>query len=367
MKIENHIDSEILQKRNNPRTEDIRGSFFRDLTAIIHSYPYRRLKHKTQVFFAPHDDHICTRMEHVMHVATISVTICKALGLDTDLAWAISVGHDLGHTPFGHTGESILSEYLKDQGGFCHELYSLRVVDHLIGCGKGLNLTYAVRDGIINHCGEKFEQYLVPSSDPCVPEEVKSRSCYPCTWEGIAVRMSDKIAYLGRDLEDAMRLGIVKENDIPEAVTRVLGGGNSSMINTMVCDVVDYADKEGRIGFSDPVYEAMVSLKDFNNRHIYQCKELIMYEQRIQRLIDTLWKYLNEIFARYGFDCERYETEMTNVAKEFAGYLRKMESFYNTEADYSFVIPDYIAGMTDKFAIDSATELLSPSQFSYDF
>ena len=113
MKVKNHIDSEILQKRNYPRVEDIRGSFFRDVTAIIHSYPSRRLKHKTQVFFAPHNDHICTRMEHVMHVATISVTICKALGLDTDLAWAISVGHDLGHTPFGHTGESILSKYLE--------------------------------------------------------------------------------------------------------------------------------------------------------------------------------------------------------------------------------------------------------------
>ncbi len=367
MKLENHIDSKTLQKRIYPRTEDIRGSFFRDLTAIIHSYPYRRLKHKTQVFFAPHNDHICTRMEHVMHVATISVTICKALGLDTDLAWAISVGHDLGHTPFGHTGESILSDYLKEQGGFCHELYSLRVVDHLIDGGKGINLTYAVRDGIINHCGEKFEQYLEPSAVPCVPEKVRIRSFYPCTWEGIAVRMSDKIAYLGRDLEDALRLGIVKEKDIPDTVTRILGGGNSSMINTMVYDVVKSAEKVGKIGFSDKVYEAVTSLWGFNVKHIYQCQELIMYEQRIQRLIDTLWAYLNEIFSHYGFDFDRYESDKTNVATEFAGYLKKMETFYKSEADFSYVIPDYIAGMTDKFAIDSATELLSPRQFSYNF
>jgi len=366
MKLENHIDSEILQKRNYPRVEDIRGCFFRDLTAIIHSYPYRRLKHKTQVFFAPHNDHICTRMEHVMHVATISVTICKALGLDTDLAWAISVGHDLGHTPFGHTGEAILSKYLEKQGGFCHEIYSLRVVDHLINSGKGLNLTYAVRDGIINHCGEKFEQYLEPATVPCVPEDIKSRSFYPCTWEGIAVRMSDKIAYLGRDLEDAMRLGIVKAQEIPEKVSRTLGGENSSMINTMVCDAVDNAGKKGKIGFSDPVYEAMVSLKKFNYEHIYQSQELIKYDQRIQRLIDMLWEYLSEIFARYGFDVERYEGEQTNVAAEFAGYLKKMEAFYRTEEDFSYVIPDYIAGMTDKFAIDSATELVSPRQFSYN-
>ena len=367
MKVENHISSEILHKRIYPRTEDIRGCFFRDLTAIIHSYPYRRLKHKTQVFFAPHNDHICTRMEHVMHVATISVTICKALGLDTDLAWAISVGHDLGHTPFGHTGESILSEYLEKQGGFCHEIYSLRVVDHLINGGKGLNLTYGVRDGIINHCGEKFEQYLEPAADPCVPEEVKSRSFYPCTWEGIAVRMSDKIAYLGRDLEDAMRLGIVKKEEIPAVVTRILGGENSSMINTMVCDAVNSAEKEGRIGFSDPVYEAMGCLKKFNYEHIYQSPELIKYEQRIQRLIDTLWEYLTDIFGRFGFDYDKYESEMTNLATEFAGYLQKMEAFYKTEADFSYVIPDYIAGMTDKFAIDSASELLAPRQFSYNF
>ncbi|MBQ3713292.1 MAG: HD domain-containing protein [Spirochaetia bacterium] len=367
MKLENHIDSKTLEKRMYPRVEDIRGYFFRDLTAIIHSYPYRRLKHKTQVFFAPHNDHICTRMEHVMHVATISVTICKALNLDTDLAWAISVGHDLGHTPFGHTGESILSKYLEKQGGFCHEIYSLRVVDHLINSGKGLNLTYAVRDGIINHCGEKFEQYLEPASDPCVPEEVHARNCYPCTWEGIAVRMSDKIAYLGRDLEDALRLGVVKEHDVPAIVTRVLGGGNSSMINTMVCDAVESAEKLGKIGFSDPVYEAMVALKKFNYEHIYQSQELIKYDQRIHRLIDTLWEYLSEIFDRYGFDYAGYDSEMTNVATEFAGYLRKMEAFYRTEADFSYVIPDYIAGMTDKFAIDSAVELLSPQQFSYNF
>ena len=295
------------------------------------------------------------------------MTICKALGLDTDLAWAISVGHDLGHTPFGHTGESILSDYLKEQGGFCHELYSLRVVDHLINGGKGLNLTYAVRDGIINHCGEKFEQYLEPAAVPCVPEEIKSRSFYPCTWEGIAVRMSDKIAYLGRDLEDALRLGIVKEKDIPDTVTRILGNVNSSMINTMVYDAVGNAEKIGKIGFSDPVYEAMVCLKEFNFKHIYQSPELIKYEQRIQRLIDTLWAYLNEIFHHYGFDYDKYQSEMTNLAAEFAGYLQKMEAFYKKEADFSYVIPDYIAGMTDKFAIDSATELLSPRQFSYNF
>ena len=178
--------------------------------------------------------------------------------------------------------------------------------------------------------------------------------------------MSDKIAYLGRDLEDAMRIGLVKEEEIPDIVISTLGDDNSSMINTMVCDAVNNAEKLGRIGFSDPVYEAMVCLKKFNYEHIYQSQELIKYDQRIHRLIDTLWEYLGEIFDRYGFDCSRYEGEQTNVADEFAGYLKKMEAFYRTEEDFSYVIPDYIAGMTDKFAIDSATELVSPRQFSYN-
>ena len=154
--LENRIAPEILTGRMHPREEDERGYYFRDITAIIHSYPYRRLKNKTQVFFSPKNDHICTRIEHVMHVATISVTICKALSLESDLAWAISLAHDLGHTPFGHTGEHIISSMLSERGGFRHEAYSLRVVDNLVTYGMGLTLPYGVRDGNINHCGEVF-------------------------------------------------------------------------------------------------------------------------------------------------------------------------------------------------------------------
>ena len=188
----NPLDGEILHKREFPRDEDsrdLRGYYFRDITAIIHSFPFRRLKHKTQVFFSPKNDHICTRIEHVMHVATIAATICRALDLDPDLAWAIGLGHDLGHAPFGHVGETIFSNILADKGGFIHEIYSLRVVDHLINYGKGLNLTYAVRDGIINHCGEKFEQFIKPDFSHKELKTIKSRSFYPSTWEGTVVRM----------------------------------------------------------------------------------------------------------------------------------------------------------------------------------
>ena len=202
----NEIDQTELVRRARPRTEDMRSFYFRDITAIIHSYPFRRLKHKTQVFFSPKNDHICTRIEHVMHVATISATICKALDLDVDLAWAISLGHDFGHTPFGHIGEKILDEILSQSGGFNHEIYSLYVVDHLVNYGKGLNLTHAVRDGILNHCGEAFEKRIRPDFEIRDLGAITTMEYYPCTWEGTIMRMSDKVAYLGRDLEDAISL-----------------------------------------------------------------------------------------------------------------------------------------------------------------
>ena len=163
--LRNKMDENEMMERERPRKEDIRGSYYRDTTAIIHSSPFRRLKHKTQVFYAPSNDHICTRMEHVLHVASIASTICRPLGLDTELAWAIGMGHDLGHTPFGHTGEKIISGLCVERGlpPFEHEVNSLRAIDFLSNNGKGLNLTYAVRDGIVSHNGESLNKRLVPT------------------------------------------------------------------------------------------------------------------------------------------------------------------------------------------------------------
>lgn len=363
--MQNHIDLKDLYRRRDSRADDVREPFFRDLTAIIHSYPFRRLKHKTQVFFAPQNDHICTRIEHVMHVATIAVTICNKLGLNTDLAWAISVGHDLGHTPFGHTGESIISDLIRKNGGygFCHEINSLRVVDYLINDGKGINLSYGVRDGIINHCGEKFEQFLSPSSRPAELDGIRTRTFLPCTWEGIVVRMSDKIAYMGRDLEDAISLRIVSKDDIPVPVLKNLGAKNGEMIDTMVKDVITNAGTHGMIGFSDPVYEAMLSLHKFNISRIYTSSHLVNYHQYIERIIRTLWHYLSEIFDRHGFDTEKYASEKTTLAGEFGHYLGKMKNFYmNVEKSHENIIQDYVSGMTDTFAIDSVKELFNPPE-----
>lgn len=366
--LENEIDTEILHARVYERREDLRGHFFRDTTAIIHSYPFRRLKHKTQVFFAPKNDHICTRIEHVMHVATIAVTLCRAFGLDLDLAWAISLGHDLGHAPFGHTGENILSEIVTDEHGFSHEEFSLRVVDYLINYGRGLNLTYAVRDGIISHCGETFEQRLQPDFSVKDISAIRSRDVLPATWEGVVVRMADKIAYLGRDVEDALQLKVVDREQIPAKITQVLGARNSEIIDTLVQDVIRYTEVNGAIGFSDSVYEAMLILKEFNYTHIYNSPLLANYHNHFARIIRNLYQYLADVFDRYGFDDKAYRREQNLLASRFGDYIAKMKAFYTDRQEKrEQIIIDYLAGMTDDYAIDCISEIMIPRRFSLQF
>jgi len=362
MKFENKIDQKILQRRERPREEDLRGYYFRDTTAIIHSYPFRRLKHKTQVFFSPKNDHICTRIEHVMHVATISATLCKALGLDVDMAWAISLGHDLGHAPFGHVGEKILDNLLKERGGrFIHELYSLRVVDHLVNYGKGLNLTYAVRDGIITHCGEQFEQEMRPDFEYKNLKKIKTLGSYPATWEGTVVRMADKVAYLGRDMEDAIQLKLIRNEDIPGIVSKRLGSKNSEIIDTLVNDISSVSPRKGAIALSDPVYEAVMTLKSFNYDHIYENPMLAGYHKFFERILTTLYGYLLECFEKYGFDFQKYNKERNMLSLRFADYLKKMHDFYkNMNGGFDNLVIDYIAGMTDDYAIDSIKEIMIP-------
>lgn len=366
MQFVNKINIMELQGRQYPRQEDFRGPYFRDTTVIIHSYPFRRLRHKTQVFFSPKNDHICTRIEHVMHVATVATTICKALKLETDLAWAISMGHDLGHTPFGHAGERIIEEMFFNRGGFAHELYSLRVVDKLHKYGKGMNLTYAVRDGILTHCGEKFEQFIEPDHELKDLSTIGDRESYPATWEGAVVRMSDKIAYLGRDMEDAVRLHVITTEDLPGQVVSVLGTKNSDIIDTLVNDCVETSREAGKIGFSDRVYGALMELKRFNYEKIYQSGNLSRYTAYFERILSTLFSYLETIFSKYRFSIAAYEQEHNLLAIRFGDYLAKMEDFYLREkAGDDQIVIDYLAGMTDDYAIDCIKEIMIPKEFEH--
>ena len=224
-----------------------RLAFHRDYTRLLHSRAFRRLHHKTQVFVAPKNDHLCTRLEHSLYVASIAKTIARVLELNEDLVQAIAIGHDLGHAPFGHEGEKFLCKLAQANGldGFTHELHGLRVVDRLDSPYlkrqgfPGLNLTFAVRDGIACHCGERFERILKPDfgKQPSELLTMERGTAAPATLEGCVVRWSDKISYLGRDLEDAYTLELAKPEQVPKSVRERLGVTNREMINHLIEDL----------------------------------------------------------------------------------------------------------------------------------
>ena len=360
-------ESEMIE-RERPREEDIRGSYYRDTTAIIHSSPFRRLKHKTQVFYAPSNDHICTRMEHVLHVASIASTICRPLGLDTELAWAIGMGPDLGHTPFGHTGEKIISSLSVERGlpPFEHEINSLRAVDFLSNNGSGLNLTYAVRDGIVSHNGESLNKRIIPTFKKKDMKSLASRSgLIPATYEGVVVRFSDTIAYLGRDFEDASRLGIVNSDDLPEIVKNRLGTTNSKIITALVNDLIQGADEEKGIGFSDYVFEAVESFSEFNYQNIYRSKIMNGYTEYFSRLINLIIDYLEKLYSSFGLEEEGYLEERNMLAAGFYSHMKEMYPVYmEKEGSDRRMIMDYVAGMTDNFCLDCANEILKPEHLN---
>jgi len=357
-----------MQERQNARATDVRGAYYRDTTAIIHSSPFRRLKHKTQVFFAPSNDHICTRIEHVLHVASIATAICRGLGLDTELAWAIGMGHDLGHTPFGHVGEHIIQDIMRERGftGFEHELNSLRIVDFLAEHGKGLNLTYAVRDGIACHNGERFVRSMVPEF---VIKDLGSlasrREAVPSSWEATIVRFSDQIAYLGRDFEDACRLSIIDDSMLPPLARTRLGNKNSGIINTLVNDIIDHSNAIEGICFSDEIFAAVEVMKEFNYQYIYQSPMLQGYSRYFSRLLRLIVDYLQGMLDTYGMDGNSYMEEKNMLAAGFFLHIREMEEAYlRFDGNLDRIVFDYVAGMSDNFCLDCANEILKPEHLN---
>ncbi|MBQ5364865.1 MAG: HD domain-containing protein [Spirochaetales bacterium] len=365
MPFKNELPDSTLMSRVRSRTGgDVRSPYYRDTTAIIHSSPFRRLKHKTQVFFAPSNDHICTRMEHVLHVASIATAICRAMGLNDEMAWAIGMGHDLGHTPFGHIGEHILSDLMVKKGfePFEHEINGLRVVDFL----SHLNLTYAVRDGIVSHCGEHFIRTISPDFKvKDLSSITKKAGIRPATWEGCVVRFSDQIAYLGRDFEDASRLGIVSRAEVPVICTKVLGATNGEIINTLVEDIISNSEKEGCIAFSEDVYEAVKVMKDFNYKHIYLSPMLAGYEEYFRRLINLIYDYLSELLDKCGFEKDLYLKEGNMLSAGFYNFIvEKKDAYIKHDGNLDRIVFDYIAGMSDNFCIDCGNEILRPEHLN---
>lgn len=367
---------------------DMRSTFVRDYTRIINSSAYRRLRNKTQVFFSPQSDHICTRIEHVNHVESISYTIAKYLGLNTELTRAISVAHDLGHAPFGHKGEKFLSEISKREIGepFWHERNGLWVVDKVElledyeKCRRNLDLTYAVRDGIVSHCGEVSENGLFPRDEVIDLEmEFTSPSKFqPFTYEGCVVKIADKISYIGRDINDAVDLGILQIsqiNKIQDELSEVLGEklSNTVLLNRFVTDVCENSSPENGIAFSPAVKKAMDVAGKFNLENIYRCKRVEYSDKFFKLVIEQIYELLSEAWRGiYTFEeLGRIAVYYPKIVERFTTWLigytnMRSEEYKNDiifdisdEMDYKRAIIAYISGMTDKFAIETYNEIIS--------
>ena len=302
-------------RQEEPRDWDVRSCYQRDTERIVHSKAFRRLMHKTQVFLRPEGDHYRTRMTHTLEVARIARSITRALGLNEDLAEAAAMGHDLGHTPFGHAGEIALSDMLGKP--FCHNEQSLRVVDYLEKDGLGLNLTHEVSNGILCHTG-----------DP-----------WPDTLEGVIVRRSDQIAYVNHDIDDAIRAGILTNDDIPAAITDVLGHSHSVRINTLVTDIIATSREAGTVTLSPAVETALKDLRSFMFENVYRNPIAKGEESKAKDMLQRMFDY--------------YVNHPEALPEDFHPQL----SFDGMER----TVCDYIAGMTDNYAIDKYSEIFIPT------
>jgi dGTPase len=297
----------------------LRTPFQRDRDRIVHSKAFRRLKHKTQVFVAPQGDHYRTRLTHTIEVTQISRTVGRALRLNEDLVEAIGLGHDLGHPPFGHTGEEVLDRCLREQfdGGFRHYEHSLRVVDSLERDGAGLNLTDAVRDGIVCHSG---------------------RAAQPATLEGAIVRLTDRFAYINHDIDDALRAGILRPEDLPAEPIRQLGSTGSERIDTLVHDLVEHSAAAGAIVQGRAAAEAMSALREFMFERVYLGPTARREHGKVETVVRTLFEH----------------------------YCRRPDTLPRGPSDGEPIdrrVTDYIAGMTDRYCIAAFEELTVPRAF----
>ena len=372
-------------KRETPlysRNNDIRNDFQRDYTRIIHSNAYRRLKHKTQVFFSPENDHICTRIEHVTHVESISYTIAKYLGLNTELTKAISVAHDIGHSPFGHQGEQILSEISKRDlnCSFWHEKNGLEFVDNIELLEdnnkymQNLDLTYAVRDGIISHCGEIDENCIKPREDYIdLNDYVFPNQYAPFTWEGCVVKISDKISYICRDIEDAITLGILDEHvDDLFALLNITSKNepinNTIIINDLIRDLCENSSPENGLCFSNEALNLMNKIKEFNYKHIYLSKRLEPSRRYFSIVINEIYDLLKSTYDNVNTlnNLQVLSKTYPKLGNGFINFIYNYYDFGNRENlklknkilfsidnkwDFYKAIIYYISGMTYNFDI----------------
>lgn len=372
----------IIKRENElySRGNDIRSDFERDYTRIIHSLAFRRMKHKTQVFFSPTNDHICTRMEHVILVESISDTIASYLGLNTKLTKAIAIAHDIGHSPFGHQGEKILSDISQKELGktFWHERNGMEMVDKIILLEddkqnlQNLNLTYGVRDGIISHCGEIDENGLKPRDEYIYLYDYNYPNQYkPYTWEGCVVKIADKIAYLGRDIQDAINLGILDKHltELYETlnVDKDEKINNTIIINNLIYDLCENSNEVDGLKFSDNVFGFMKKLKEFNYKYIYLDERLKPSTEYFKLVINTIFVTL----IKYYNDKNHIKGIYPEIISDFENWLKlfwnkertencKNKCVFNMDNrnDCYLAVIYYISGMTDNYAMDIYNKII---------
>lgn len=389
----NNPNWENIIKRGSPlysRNNDLRSDFERDYTRIIHSTAFRRLKHKTQVFFSPENDHICTRIEHVMHVDSISYTIANYLGLTTQLTRAISVAHDLGHSPFGHSGEKILSKISEQDLGytFWHEKNGLDFVDYLELLEdnqkylQNLNLTYAVRDGIISHCGEIDENGLKPRNEFIDLSKYSYPNEYaPYTWEACVVKIADKISYIGRDIEDAIILGILN-NHLDDLYKLIQNAdiknelNNTIIINYLISDLCENSLPEKGLCFSDSAFLLLNQIKQFNYDNIYKSTRILPSNRYFELVISEIYNTLKNTYDGNNTlnNLNILSNSFPKLSRSFNSFINNYYDFGNRDKlklknkvifdidnpkDYYKCILYYISGMTDNFAIEIYNEIIS--------
>ena len=348
---------------------DLRNPFAHDTDRIIHTHAYARYMDKTQVFFQIKNDHITRRSLHVQMVSRIARTIGRCLCLNEDLIEAIAIGHDIGHTPFGHAGEAAISRILKKLGAgvFVHNAQSVRVLQELEHKGKGCDLTLEVLDGIIGHNGE-FTQPLLKYNHKnlswekleenmrrCLEKEEFDKEVFPSTMEGCVVRVSDVISYLGKDFEDAVNLRMMKSDSLPLDVRRVLGSTNREIVNTLCSDVIKNSYGKGVVAFSEEKYEALDKLKKYNYANIYGCEFISEQRRRFEMMVEML------------FECYLEDLSKADASRSiFTDYLSRFPDSYLSSTPNERIVADFIAGMTDQYFLNQYAARFLPGKIDYD-
>ena len=352
--------SAIREKEEETLEKGHRQNFSVDSDRILHSLSYSRYIDKTQVFYLIKNDHITHRVLHVQLVSKIGRTIGRILGLNEDLIEAVSLGHDIGHAPFGHDGEKFLSNLCESYGAgpFLHNIQSVRSLQSIERKGRGWNLTLQVLDGILCHDGELHAQSLEPARDKnfeSLYNEMKKKkedptiNLYPMTLEGCVVRMADTISYIGRDIEDAIRLGLINRKDLPKECSEILGATNGTIVYTLVEDLVANSFEKPFLRFSDQVGDSLKALKEFNEDRIYR-------NSRVKEQVGKIRLMFELLFERFYKDLETGK-ENSDV---YSRFLKGMQPDYLNETSFAGIVRDFIAGMTDEYFLEQCHRNLIP-------